>query len=165
MPEVSDANCRGRAALYLDGMTNDKAALAADAWARFFELLMRTHAHRDQVMRKHGLTPNDMRAMMTLTAGKGHTMRDLADLWGCDASNATFIVDRLEKRGFAERTAKPGDRRVKLVVLTSAGEKMRKKMKEAMFVPPPSVLALPRPTLEALRDALAAAIAESPDQF
>jgi DNA-binding MarR family transcriptional regulator len=144
-------------------MAPDKSALAAETWGLFFELLMRTHGHRDKVMAKHGLTPNDMRALMTLNPAGGHTMRDLAERWGCDASNATFIVDRLEKRGLAERTAQPGDRRVKLVVLTSAGEKTRRKVRDAMWVPPPQILALPRPTLEALHDALAAAVEDSPD--
>lgn len=37
-------------------------------------------------------------------------------------------------------------------------------MKEAMFVPPPQILALPRVTLEALRDALADAVAGSIEQ-
>src|SRR5882672_4788180 len=142
-------------------MATDKAALAAETWARFFEFLMRTHGQRDKVMARYGLTPNDTRALMTLDTAEGRTMRSLAAAWNCDASNATFIIDRLEKRGFVERTAKPGDRRVKLVILTPAGEKMRKRMKEGMYVPPPALLALPRATLEALRDALVAAIKET----
>ena len=47
-----------------------------------------------------------------------YSMRVLADEWTCDASNATFIVDRLEERGLAERRSVPEDRRLKLVVLT-----------------------------------------------
>ena len=81
-------------------------------------------------------------------------MRSLADEWGCDASNATWIIDRLEKRGFAERRAMPGDRRVKLVVLTTAGAKARQKLLEGMYEPPPELLALPRASLEVLRSAL-----------
>jgi hypothetical protein len=44
-------------------------------------------------------------------------MKSLADEWRCDASNATWIVDRLEKLGLAERKTVPHGRRVKLVVL------------------------------------------------
>jgi DNA-binding MarR family transcriptional regulator len=40
-------------------------------------------------------------------------MSQLADEWLCDASNATWIVDRLEERGLAERETTPTDRRVK----------------------------------------------------
>ncbi|WP_407986894.1 MarR family winged helix-turn-helix transcriptional regulator [Kitasatospora sp. CMC57] len=49
-------------------------------------------------------------------------MRALAELLGCDASNITGIVDRLEGRGLVRREADPADRRVKVVVLTSEGE-------------------------------------------
>jgi DNA-binding MarR family transcriptional regulator len=51
-------------------------------------------------------------------------LRVLADLHRCDASNMTGIADRLEERGLAKRMPDPNDRRVKLLVLTKAGEKM-----------------------------------------
>ncbi|MFD9903726.1 MarR family winged helix-turn-helix transcriptional regulator [Streptomyces sp. NPDC059063] len=67
-----------------------------------------------------------------LTASQGKTlsvlrrgpaaMRVLAETLGCDASNMTGIVDRLEKRGLVRREPSPGDRRVKNVVLTPEGE-------------------------------------------
>ena len=52
-------------------------------------------------------------------------MRSLADAWGSDASNATWVVDRLERLGLAERRALVTDRRVKLAVLTARGIKAR----------------------------------------
>ncbi|WP_055586791.1 MarR family winged helix-turn-helix transcriptional regulator [Streptacidiphilus griseoplanus] len=48
-------------------------------------------------------------------------MRELAGRLGCDASNVTGIVDRLEARGLAARQAAEADRRVKIVVATDAG--------------------------------------------
>jgi DNA-binding MarR family transcriptional regulator len=72
----------------------------------------------------------------------------------CDASNATWIVDRLEERGLAERTPSPTDRRVKLVVLTALGERTRERVMEAMFQPPRELLELSRRDLEALREAV-----------
>ena len=82
-------------------------------------------------------------------------MRSLAEEWGCDASNATWIVNRLEARGLAERRARTGDRRVKLVVLTATGVRMRDRLSEAMYEPPPELLALPSTTLRALKSASA----------
>jgi DNA-binding MarR family transcriptional regulator len=111
--------------------------------------------HRARVLAKHGLTPNESRALHTLDLHEGRTMRALAQAWACDASNATWIVDRLEARGLAERRAKPGDRRVKLVVLTAAGAKTLRKVREAMYEPTAELRALPVETLEALRAALA----------
>jgi DNA-binding MarR family transcriptional regulator len=135
-------------------MARDKAALAAEAWKRMFDFFMRTGVQRGRVLAKMGLTPNDARALSALDVPGGRTMRSLADEWGCDASNATWIVDRLEKRGFAERRAIAGDRRVKLVVLTPAGAKTRQKVLEGMYEAPPELVALPRASLEVLRNSL-----------
>ena len=138
-------------------MARDKAALAAETWKRMFDFFMRTGVQRGRVLARMGLTPNDARALSALDVPGGRTMRSLADEWGCDASNATWIVDRLETRGFAERRAIPGDRRVKLVVLTPAGAKARQKVLEGMYEAPPELVALPRASLEVLRSALAPA--------
>jgi DNA-binding MarR family transcriptional regulator len=135
-------------------MPRDKSALAAQAWKRLFTFFMKTRSQRDRLLARLRLTPNDVRALTELDGSSGRTMRSLAEEWGCDASNATWIVDRLEKRGLVERRAKPGDRRVKLVVLSAAGVKARKQLLDGLFEPPPELLALPRATLEALRDSL-----------
>ena len=135
-------------------MSREKAALAAQAWKRLFTFFMKTRSQRDRLLAQLRLTPNDVRALTELDGSSGRTMRSLAEEWGCDASNATWIVDRLEKRGLVERRAKPGDRRVKLVVLSAAGVKARKQLLDGLFEPPPELLALPRATLELLRDSL-----------
>jgi len=51
------------------------------------------------------------------------SMRQFAELMGCDASNVTGIVDRLEAKGLVERRADPSDRRVKRLARTSEGDK------------------------------------------
>jgi DNA-binding MarR family transcriptional regulator len=139
-------------------MARDKAGLAAEAWKRMFDFFMRTREQRGRVLARMGVTPNDARALSTLDPSEGRTMRSLAEEWACDASNATWIIDRLERRGFAERRAMPGDRRVKLVVLTASGVKARQKLLEGMYEPPSELLGLPRARLEALRNALPAGI-------
>ena len=77
-------------------------------------------------------------------------MRSLADEWRCDASNATWIVDRLERAGLAVRRSEPNDRRVKLVLLTPKGARMRREVMEAFYSPPPELLALNAADLTAL---------------
>ncbi|MDQ3809492.1 MAG: hypothetical protein M3336_04310, partial [Chloroflexota bacterium] len=81
---------------------------------------------------------------------KGRTMRSLADEWECDASNATWIVDRLERLHLAERRTSPHDRRVRLVVLTVNGAKTKADLIEEFRTPPAELLALDRADLEAL---------------
>jgi DNA-binding MarR family transcriptional regulator len=132
-----------------------KAALAADAWRSIFDFIVLTAGHRNSAMARLGLTPNDSRALMTLDPEVGRTMRSLAAEWQCDASTATWIVDRLEAKGLAERRSHPPDRRVKLVVLTSAGVQTRSDMVTATYAPPPELLELGSAELTALRDAAA----------
>ncbi|MER7844997.1 MarR family transcriptional regulator [Kitasatospora sp. NPDC096077] len=69
----------------------------------------------------HGLTLMQGK-MLSLLRGP-RPMRTLADLLGCDASNVTGIVDRLEARDLVRRETDPADRRIKNVVLTEEGER------------------------------------------
>jgi DNA-binding MarR family transcriptional regulator len=132
-----------------------KDDLAAEAWRPLARFFFETASHRSEIFRAHGLTPNDAKALWALDPVQGKTMRALADRWFCDASNATWMVDRLEERGLAERRADPNDRRVKLVVLTLRGMEERRRLMDLLFEPPPELLKLDRSDLESLRDALA----------
>lgn len=131
-----------------------KAEKATEAWKRLFGFFMSTRSQRDKVLEKHGLTPNDAKALSSLQAGEGRTMRSLAEDWACDASNATWMVDRLEKRGLARREGQPGDRRVTLVLLTPRGSQVKSKVQKEMERPPPELLELDVQALDILCDAL-----------
>ena len=143
--------------VYYFDMTTDsrgKVAIAADVWRRIFDFIIATHAQRDGVLQRFGFTPGDSKALMLLEPDKGRTMRSLAEAWTCDASNATWMIDRLEKRGLVERRAVAGDRRVKKVVLTPRGVETKAALLKALYEPPPELLDLPLVDLKALRDAL-----------
>ena len=131
-----------------------KEELAGEAWRPLARFFFDTARHRQQFLGQQGLTPNDLRAMTVLAPSSGLTMRQLADEWACDASNATFIVDRLEERGLAERRSVPTDRRVKLVVLTARGRRTLERVLERFYEPPQELLQLSRDDLEAIRDAV-----------
>lgn len=134
---------------------SQRQALAAHVWRRLFDFFISTAGQRHRVLAELELTPNDSRALHTLDPRTGRTMRSLAEEWACDASNATWIVDRLEKRGLAERRAVHGDRRVKHVVLTPAGVRVRERLRQGMYEPPEALAGLPVSTLRELRAALA----------
>jgi DNA-binding MarR family transcriptional regulator len=134
--------------------SKNRAALAADVWRKLFDYFVSSASHRTRVLGRYGLTPNDSRALHSLDRREGKTMKELADAWSCDASNATWIIDRLEQRGLAQRQAKPGDRRVKLVVLTPGGEGMKKRLQAGMYQPAPELKKLSVDVLEELRAAL-----------
>jgi DNA-binding MarR family transcriptional regulator len=90
------------------------------------------------------------------------TMSGLAGTLLCDNSNVTGIVDRLEERGLLERRPSPGDRRVKLIVLTDRGERLRRRIEKVMEEPPAWLAGLGAADQRALRDILARAEAEDP---
>lgn len=73
-----------------------------------------------------GLTGPQATALRELTGPM--TMRDLAERMSCEPSNATFVIDKLEKRGLVERRPHPQDRRAKQLVLTPDGTGLRARL-------------------------------------
>lgn len=70
------------------------------------------------------LTPPQMGVLTHLEDST--SMSRLASEIGCDASNITWMTDRLEERGLVARAPDPKDRRVRLLVLTDAGRRLRR---------------------------------------
>ncbi len=60
-------------------------------------------------------------------------MKELGQRMHCDPSFVTSIADMMEKRGLAVRESDPADRRVKRLVLTSAGLDMKHQVEQAML--------------------------------
>ena len=137
-----------------DSADSAKTRSARRVWQLMFDFLMRTAPARARSLGRRGLTPNDSRALASLHPQDGRTMRSLADEWECDASNATWIVDRLEKFGLAERRTVPHDRRVKLVVLTARGMKTKAELMGEFLTPPAELLDMNHSDLEDLQRAL-----------
>ena len=63
-------------------------------------------------------------------------MGRLAHTLACDRSNVTGLVDRLEARGLIERQPSAADRRVKVLVLTPSGVRVRAVLVERMTAAP-----------------------------
>ncbi len=132
-----------------------KLAVAEEVWRGMFGFLMYTRPQRDAVMGQLGLTPNECKALYSLDGERSRTMKELAAAWSCDASTATWLVDRLERLGLAERRNRPQDRRVRLVVLTAKGVATKAALLQGMWAtPPPELLDLTTEQLRALRDLL-----------
>jgi DNA-binding MarR family transcriptional regulator len=77
-----------------------------------------------------GLTSAQATALREMTGPM--TMRELAERMSCEPSNATFVVDKLEKHGLIERHAHPTDRRAKQLVLTPEGSALRERLLELL---------------------------------
>jgi DNA-binding MarR family transcriptional regulator len=143
----------GRATKRGTARRDSKADLAAEAWRPIIAFIADSGPRRSRIFGELGLTPNDGRGLAGLDREVGRPMRSLAREWGCDASTATWAIDRLEAKGLAERREDPHDRRVRLVVLTERGRQIRDELRVRMQEPPPELLQLRRSDLIALRDA------------
>lgn len=87
------------------------------------ELSRRIDGHLRSHLNGSDLTASQASALRELRAPL--TMHELAERMSCEASNVTFVVDRLEASGLVQRAADPDDRRVKRVSLTDAGRTVR----------------------------------------
>jgi len=88
--------------------------------------------------------------------GRPESMRALAQCLQVDPSAITGLVDRLEAKGLVERQPDPGDRRVKALVLTPRGKRVRAHLTRIIDEPPASLRRMSPERLVVLRDALAA---------
>ena len=132
-----------------------RESIAAEVWRPIFDLIVSSAPERDAFIRRLGLSAVESRALASLVPGRGRPMRVLAREWGRDPSNATWVVDRLERQGLAARETVAADRRVKSVVLTPKGARLRARLVKAFYKPPPELAALSRRDLESLRIASA----------
>jgi len=79
---------------------------------------------------RHGLNSSQAKALKAVR--EPVPMRALAGRLGCDASNVTGIVDRLEALGLAHREAAAADRRVKIVTITEQGREVLGLIRDGM---------------------------------
>jgi DNA-binding MarR family transcriptional regulator len=129
----------------------------SEAWS-LMHWLMVTNKQRLMAMgQEFDLAPQQMIALRMLGSGP-RKMSELAQALFCDNSNVTGIVDRLEERDLVHREAAEGDRRVKLLVLTKEGEKIRHEITKRMAEPPPPIASLSEKDQRALRDILKRAV-------
>ena len=130
------------------------AGLANDAWRRLTDLFLGRKQQVMEIAAAHQLNPGAMNALLFLQPGEPCSMRTLADAWKCDASNVTWLVDRLEERGLAERRPHPSDRRVRTVALTRKGVRIRAQIETRLFEAPATFQQLTHDELQSLRSIL-----------
>ncbi len=75
-----------------------------------------------------GLTAASARALLQLDPAAPVPTKVLAERLSCDPSNVTAFVDRLEKAGLIERRVARNDRRIKTLMITAEGRRMRERM-------------------------------------
>ena len=103
-----------------------------------------------------GLSNAQITVLLALAPGEPEPMRSLAARLDSDASNLSALVDRLEHRGVVQRRSAEGDRRVKALVLTPAGEKLRADFWSGLLADPGPLAPLDEAQLNTLIEVLAA---------
>lgn len=116
------------------GKSRERAGLERGVWELLSELHLLQKPRLMALCREFDLFPPQLLVLRTLDHPR--PMREVAATMGCDSSNLTGITDRLEERGLVVRTADPDDRRVKLLVLTEEGKRLRRQVTTQLGQPP-----------------------------
>jgi DNA-binding MarR family transcriptional regulator len=117
-------------------------------------VVSRYHQEYSAAAAGHRLTGTQARVLALLSAGP-LPMRGIADRLGCEPSNVTGIVDRLEAHGLAERRPDPADRRVKLAAATDRGHAVAEELADSLTFGRERLAALSAAERGTLRDLLA----------
>ena len=97
-----------------------KAAIIADFRASMAEL----KCIGSERLVRQGISMTQLHVMHLLDHHGEMPMSRLAEMLDVSLSNGTGLIDRVEERGFVERTRIPTDRRMVMVRLTPAGRQM-----------------------------------------
>ena len=125
-----------------------------EAWGLFWRIFSEDKRRRMSIFVELGLAPMQAQALVGLEPGVPLAMSALAERMHCDNSNVTGIADRLEAAGAIERRAAEHDRRVKMLLLTPEGERIRAEVQRQMSEPPPPIARLSDADAEQLREIL-----------
>jgi DNA-binding MarR family transcriptional regulator len=123
---------------------------AKEAWGLCYSFFVRHRPTFVEIAASFGLNPGAMRALLDLDPDRPQPMGALAEEWRCDASNVTWIVDRLEEHGLAQRETLASDRRVRSIALTPLGIKTRREIEARMAEAPDEFRHLSSTDLDAL---------------
>jgi DNA-binding MarR family transcriptional regulator len=109
---------------------------ACNAWQLLVQLFFAQRAHLPLLAAELQLSPAQCHVLHLIEPDRPLPMARLAETLACDASNVTGLVDRLESRGLVRRRPAAEDRRVKVLVLTATGSRLRSQLLELMSTPP-----------------------------
>ena len=130
---------------------------ASQAWSLLHWLMISSKPRFMAINQEFDLAPQQAIALRILGGGPV-PMGELARYLMCDSSNVTGITDRLEERGLVRRQPGEKDRRVKMLVLTEEGQKVRAEVTKRLAEPPPWLSELPEADQRKLTEILEAAI-------
>ncbi len=140
----------------------ERLARAARVWRRIRAVVVDRNERRREVCEALDLSFIRVKALLALQAGP-LTLGELAAALSIDRPYTTLTVHELERRGLAERTVHPDDRRSKLVELTASGRTAARLADDMLNRPPAALVALDPADLATLERITAYLAGESAD--
>jgi DNA-binding MarR family transcriptional regulator len=107
-----------------------------EPWGLLVRLFLAQRANLPGLAADLELSPAQCWVLQLIQPDRPIPMGQLAETLACHASNVTGLVDRLESRGLLRRRPSEEDRRVKVLVLTPAGARLRAELVERVMAPP-----------------------------
>ena len=104
-----------------------------------YDVFRASKPYLETIASSFDITTQQMFALRLVHREQPLQMSVLATQLGCDASNVTSIVDKLETRGLLARRSDDRDRRVKVLVPTAEGDRTYAEIEERMLVAPPAI--------------------------
>ena len=144
----------------LKRLRGGKRLAGDDCWPAMIEFLLSQKSWWVAMCEEFDLTPMQGHAIRALDPERPLAMSTLAQELVCDASNVTGIVDKLESRGLIARQGAEGDRRIKMLVVTDKGRKLRDQLWARAMEAPRAVTALSEETRRRIAEALRAIVDE-----
>lgn len=96
------------------------------------EFLMSAKQHIMTIGAEFGLTSIQAVTLLLIDAERPRPMKSFCQLYHCDASNITGIIDGLESKELVSRQNDPKDRRIKVICLETAGKKLQRTIIERL---------------------------------
>ena len=108
---------------------------ACRAWQLLTQLWFTQRGHLPALAAEFDLSPVQCQVLHLIEPDQPLPMGRLAETLACDASNVTGLVDRLQSRGLIQRRPSTADRRVKVLVLTPRGIRLRTQLHKRLLAP------------------------------
>lgn len=98
----------------------------------FVEFLVKVKQQIVSMSADYGLSSMQALTLLLTSEDNPRPMRGFCDLFGCDPSNITGIIDGLEQRKLVSRQEHPKDRRIKMIKLEPRGAKLKAELIERL---------------------------------
>jgi MarR family transcriptional regulator, organic hydroperoxide resistance regulator len=125
---------------------------AHQLWALILECTASGQARMERAAEEAGLSPVSAWTLVRLDPDVPISQKQLAGRLGCSPSTVVDPTDRLEERGLVVRQTHRDDRRIKVLLVTEEGRRVRDRLLARVLEPPEPLSRLPAEDQARFRD-------------